>query len=74
MDQLPDGKPDWTMTMHAGFFVSVCGLMVVVGITMGMKIKDRMWRPILIEHGAAYYTHDTGEFVIIRKDKEDASE
>jgi len=45
---------------------------LAVGIAIGIAIqgayKDHYMRKVLIEHGAAYYTHDTGEFTIIRKD------
>ena len=45
-------------------------LFFFLGILVGNQIRIWMWKPILIEHGAAYYDARTGEFVIIRKDGE----
>jgi len=48
------------------FLVGVCAF--AIGAFVGQVLTNMKWKPILIEHGAAYYTHDTGEFKIIRKD------
>ena len=44
----------------------------LLGVSLGWAVTETLssskYRKILIEHGAAYYTHDTGEFTVIRKD------
>jgi hypothetical protein len=48
----------------------MCMCCLAFGSLLGDMFAKARWRPILIEHGAAYYTHDTGEFTIIRKEGE----
>jgi hypothetical protein len=52
------------------YFLAGLAIGVVIGIVVQGTYKDHYMRKVLIEHGCAYYAHDTGEFVIVRKDGE----
>ena len=51
-------------------FLAGLAVGVAIGIAIQGAYKDHYMRKVLIEHGCAYYAHDTGEFVIVRKDGE----